>query len=280
MFGWQNCYKLTDGKLELVATADVGPRIIFFGEIGGKNLLSINGSQAGRSGDQEWLVYGGHRVWAAPEDPYFSYLPDNSSVRVSVNEMLGEITLTCTANETNLQKTMILRVATGGGFVIRDVITNCGPSPIRTASWGITAFIPGGTAMLATKEDLPENRLQAHFSLNLWPYTDLSDPCFDFTNDLILIYQQFCKAPQKIGAWMKAPCLSYLLGNHLVVMRSNTCSLSSELFPDRGSNIEIYVNPDLLELEFLSPWKVIGPGESVWHEQSLELLIKKNGSFD
>lgn len=37
--GWQNCYKVSNGVVELVATADVGPRLIRFGFVGGETSL-------------------------------------------------------------------------------------------------------------------------------------------------------------------------------------------------------------------------------------------------
>ena len=37
--GWHNCYRVSNGEVELVVTGDVGPRIIRFGFVGGQNLL-------------------------------------------------------------------------------------------------------------------------------------------------------------------------------------------------------------------------------------------------
>lgn len=37
--GWPNCYRLSDEKLELVATSDVGPRIVWLGLVGGGNVF-------------------------------------------------------------------------------------------------------------------------------------------------------------------------------------------------------------------------------------------------
>src|SRR5215469_11064337 len=37
--GWPNCYKVSNGEVELIVTGDVGPRIIRFGFAGGQNLL-------------------------------------------------------------------------------------------------------------------------------------------------------------------------------------------------------------------------------------------------
>ena len=37
--GWPNCVELTNGKVKLVATTDVGPRIMHFGFVDGQNVF-------------------------------------------------------------------------------------------------------------------------------------------------------------------------------------------------------------------------------------------------
>ena len=37
--GWKNCYRVTNGEIELIVTGDVGPRVIRFGFVGGQNLF-------------------------------------------------------------------------------------------------------------------------------------------------------------------------------------------------------------------------------------------------
>ena len=37
--GWKNCYRVSNGEVELIVTGDVGPRIIRFGFVGGQNLF-------------------------------------------------------------------------------------------------------------------------------------------------------------------------------------------------------------------------------------------------
>jgi hypothetical protein len=39
--GWPNCYKISNGEVELIVTSDVGPRIMRYGFVGGQNLLKV-----------------------------------------------------------------------------------------------------------------------------------------------------------------------------------------------------------------------------------------------
>jgi len=67
--GWPNCYRVSNGDIELIVTGDVGPRIIRFGFVGGQNLFKEFSDQLGRSGEDKFQLRGGDRVWKAPEDP-------------------------------------------------------------------------------------------------------------------------------------------------------------------------------------------------------------------
>src|SRR5260370_33908710 len=66
--GWQNCYRMTNGEVELVMTGDVGPRIIRYAFTGGRNVFHVFADQAGKSGESNWPSRRGHRVWVAPDD--------------------------------------------------------------------------------------------------------------------------------------------------------------------------------------------------------------------
>lgn len=79
--GWPSCIKLTNGHIELIATTDVGLRIIRFGFVGGQNLLKEYEDQVGKTGGDTWRIYGGHRLWHAPEDPRRTYYPDNAPIK-------------------------------------------------------------------------------------------------------------------------------------------------------------------------------------------------------
>lgn len=80
--GWPGSYWLTNGSLELVVTSDVGPRIIHVGFVDGENLVKVFADQAGKTGGDQWRIYGGHRLWHSPEDKVRTYEPDNHPVRV------------------------------------------------------------------------------------------------------------------------------------------------------------------------------------------------------
>src|SRR3954471_9336933 len=90
--GWPNCFRVSNGEVELVLTSDVGPRIMRFGFAGGQNFFRELEDQMGTSGESEWVARGGHRLWIAPEDPVKSYDPENGPVAVKVEDGVIEAT--------------------------------------------------------------------------------------------------------------------------------------------------------------------------------------------
>jgi len=64
--GWHNCYRVSNGEVELIVTGDVGPRVIRFGFVGGQNLFKEYADQMGKTGEEKFQLRGGSRVWKAP----------------------------------------------------------------------------------------------------------------------------------------------------------------------------------------------------------------------
>src|SRR3954469_10810630 len=81
--GWKNNLRLSNGAVELIVTLDVGPRILSYKLAGGKNVFKEFADQLGKSGETDWMVRGGHRLWASPEDTTRTYYGDNGPVAYS-----------------------------------------------------------------------------------------------------------------------------------------------------------------------------------------------------
>ena len=84
--GWPNSYYLSNGEIELVVTGDVGPRIIHIGFIGGQNMFYELEEQLGKSGGDEFRLYGGHRIWVGPERLEVSWISDNAAPEITLGE--------------------------------------------------------------------------------------------------------------------------------------------------------------------------------------------------
>src|SRR5271165_736212 len=145
--GWANCYRVSNGEIEVIVTGDVGPRIIRFGFVGGQNLFKEFPDQLGRSGEEKFQLRGGDRVWKAPEDPVATWAPDNAPVEVRPTPT-GLVAREPVEPLTNLQKEIEISMAPSGtGVTVSHRITNRSLFPLEYSVWALTMMAPGGVAI-------------------------------------------------------------------------------------------------------------------------------------
>lgn len=267
--GWANCACLVNGIVDLIVTADVGPRIIRYGFIGQENEMCEVASTMGLTGGDEWRIYGGHRLWHSPEDKQRTYEPDNTPV------MWKEIrdgikTMQEMERGTGIKKEMEITLSDNTSKVwILHRLTNSGLWPVRLSAWSITAMAPGGKQIIPLSGE--DTGLLPNQCIVLWPYTKLNDPriCFG-ANYIILEQDAGIKHPFKIGLSSTTGRAVYFNHNHLFVKRySHTKNVR---YPDFGASYETYASDLMLEMETLSPLTVLEPGTSIEHGESRELI--------
>ncbi len=278
--GWKNNLKISNGAAELIVTLDVGPRILSYGPAGGKNVFKEFADQFGKSGESEWMIRGGHRLWAAPEDTTRTYAPDNGPV--SYQEVEPGVVRFTPAPEMayGLQKEIVVRLAPSGTLVtVVHRITNIGLSATDLAPWAVTALAPGGTEIIPLPPKRPHPggpksaRSAADFAPNMliatWPYTDFQDPRWHFGSAFITL-KQAARGPTKLGLSHRTGAVGYLNNGVLFVKRFTF--QEGRPYPDGGVNFETFTNEDMLECESLGPLARVAPGQSVEHTEQWELF--------
>lgn len=264
--GWPNCYRMTNGEVEVILTTDVGPRVMRYGFTGSDNVFVEFHEQLGRSGEKEWMARGGHRLWAAPERIPETYALDNSPVEATVSEMSVSL-LQPVEPETGLRKTMSVSLAsTGSGVTVTHRIENTRPAPRRLAVWGLTQMAPGGLAIAAfPPRGSHEEILLPTNPLTMWAYTNFADPRWTFTQKYVTLRNApENKEPQKAGLFNPKTVGAYLNSGTLFVKRSEAPG-NSENYPDFGCSFETFTNHAFLELETLAPLVDLKQGESATH---------------
>ncbi len=261
--GWK-CIRLTNGKVELVVTRDIGPRIIRYGFVGGPNLLGEIPADKGGRGEKEWHNRGGHRLWIAPEANPWSYEPDNEPYASAEAIPNGVRTRQLPGPITHVEKQMdiTLDMATGG-VKIDHRLTNRGDAPVRLAPWAVTVVGLGGTAIIPLPKKVPHTEcLVPVQKVALWSYTDFADPRWTFGSDYIFFRQDPAIAkPQKIGLRTSEGWVAYQRENLLFFKKFG--ELPGAEYPDMDVNFETFTNHEILELEALGPMATLAPGESV-----------------
>ena len=262
--GWPNCYRLTNGEVEVVATTDVGPRLIRCGFARGPNLFKEFRDQIGKSGEPDWQPRGGHRLWLAPESVVLSYGLDNSPVSASIQA--DSITLTqVVEKETGFRKQITIRLA-NSGFEVVHRLENTNHHAATVAPWALTMMAPGGTAVTEFPPRATHSQaLQPTNPLVMWGYTNFSDPRWKFTEKYLILRQDpQAASPVKAGLWSPRTWQAYLLGTDLFV-KSTPVEKGPGSYPDMGCSLETFTNADFLEMETLGPLAAVPPQGAVTH---------------
>ncbi|GAG60156.1 unnamed protein product [marine sediment metagenome] len=188
--GWKNCIRMTNGEVEIVVTTDVGPRIVRFGFVGDQNLFREFKQQQGKTGGDKWLIYGGHRLWHAPEEKLRTYFPDNNPVDYNWNGKTLKLIQSIEAT-TGIQKEMEINLGSNNNNVrILHRLINKNLWGIEMAPWALSVMAQGGRAIIPQEPyGSGEENLLPVRSLVLWPYTEMKDPRFIWGTKFIQVKQ-------------------------------------------------------------------------------------------
>ena len=277
--GWPNCIRLTNGSIELIATTDVGPRIIRLAFVDGGNLFKEYESMMGATGGEEWRIYGGHRFWHAPEASPRTYAPDNTPIDFTWD---GSTLVLKQPTEpaTGIQKEMEVTLSpTEDRVTLLHRHTNRNLWPVTLAPWALTVMVQGGRAIFPQEAygPHPEFLLPAR-PLVLWRYTDMTDPRWTWGSRYIQLRQDPDQsAPQKVGLLNKQGWAAYALGGNVFIKRYACAEDAS--YPDHGCNTETFTNADMLEVESLGPLAELPPdGGTVEHAERWYLFRAELGT--
>jgi len=279
---WGKCISISNGSIELIATVDIGPRIIRFGKIGGENVMFEDTSDllnkeeckelfAEKFGAEKgvWHIRGGHRLWMSPEYLPRTYYPDNEPVKYEItangviltppaqvwNQVQYEIEITMDEKEDKVS--------------INHKITNIAPFNTEFSPWALTVLAQGG------KEIIPQNTkdtgLLGNRLLALWPYTKMTDKRV-FWGDKYITLRQDPNADSafKLGMDSEHCWAAYLIHGDMFVKYYE--SNPDGTYPDGGMNFETYTAKYFLEMETLGELKSVAPGETVSHKETWKYI--------
>ncbi|PWU11333.1 MAG: hypothetical protein C5B47_01045, partial [Verrucomicrobia bacterium] len=198
--GWKETLRLFNDVVELMITLEVGPRILSYRHHRGKNVFKQYPEQLGKSEETQWRIRGGHRLWTAPEDLAITYHIDNVPITFSESPG-GEILLTSYQTEPiKIRKEIALKLEESSHVMVRHSIINEGKTDLMLSPWALTVMAPGGLEIIPQPplgehpHDLLPNR-----KMILWPYTDLSDPRWNFGTRYITLKHAADSLPTKLG---------------------------------------------------------------------------------
>ncbi len=267
--GLPNCIRVSNGRIDIIATTEVGPRILFYGPTGGENVFAHFPESSKTTALGTWKPYGGHRLWVWPEIFPATYAPDNDPIEHWREGDLG-LLLRQPIDAAGMQKEMHITVsATGTSVRLEQTVTSHTLWPVEIAAWAISVVRCGTSIIPRVPFQTHDDYVPVTQPLALCAFTDLQDARFTLGLKYLLLRADPSRlGSQKIGLRNKQEWCAHLVNNTLFVKRFSHDEQAT--YPDYGVNTEVYVEGSFQELELLGPRRVVPPGESLtfseeWH---------------
>ncbi len=251
------------GHFEVTVPTGYGPRLLGLRHDRSPDILLRMEPEAGitTEGVGTFHFRGGHRLWAAPEVPWVTYVPDDDPCEVTFRD--GVIRVAGSVDAAGFAKELAVSVG-GEELIVDHTLRWTGPGAVRAAAWSITQLPRGGTAVLPVVGINNGTALQADRSLVIWPYTDLSDPRLSFRPAAVVL--DSAAGPKlKFGSGPAPGRVGYLREGWLF-LKSVTPANAGD-YADRGAVAQVFCNEEFCELESLGPLVELEAGSEVRHRE-------------
>ena len=169
--------RLASPHLWVEVLAAAGPRIVRFGLDGDStNALAETPGIGWQTPHGRYELFGGHRLWFAPEDPDRVAVPDDAGLVIQREDeglrLIGRM-----EPGTGLVRTIAVQLSpTGPTATVRHELANHGSTAIELAPWSITQLPLGGRVILPQRPAVHGHAVRPNRAFVLWPYTSWDDP--------------------------------------------------------------------------------------------------------
>jgi hypothetical protein len=208
-----------------------------------------------------WRIYGGHRIWVAPESDE-TYYPDNMPV---VHSLIGDVLRVEQGMDEYLNVQKFLDVSFDADDLacvwLRHTIRNVGSSTIKLGIWTVSAMAYG------TVLSVPFAGAQGGFTpqrfISLWGNTDICDPRLCWETDRLVFRHTADSRYFKIGLWCQAGAARSI--SHGQALEKHFDVFADRTYPDNNVNIEVFQCRHMMEFEVLGPLMELAPNEEASH---------------
>jgi hypothetical protein len=263
---------LENDFLRLEYLSQAGPRIVRLSLAGSSdNLLAETPDVSWETPYGLYHLYGGHRLWCAPEKAGITSQPDDLDLQI---ELIAQGVRLIGARQPagGISKVLEIWLQAGRPEVsLRHCLTNHNDAPVELAPWAITQLPLGGQAILPQPtQPVDADGLQPNRFLVLWPYTQWCDPRLKLGDEMIIVNGIPLADKFKIGYNNRCGWAGYLRQGIFFGKRFDFQEHSR--YADFGCNLEIYCDHRFLELETLGPLCALAPGESIDYKEEWVIL--------
>ena len=277
--GFGNCLEIANDFVRVVVTLDFGPRVIRYSFTNGENILYEDTDRvffsSGKAFDERygegsvWYVYGGHRIWTAPEKYPQTYYPDNDPVDYQLTAS-GAVFTAPVQRVNQYGYTLEVSLREDSSEVqLRYRVTNYGQDPVTLAPWAITALSQGGTEIVPQPDC--DTFTAPNRQIALWPSARMTDRRLTWLDRYMILRQdREAKRNFKFGINSQHGFAMYFNRGDLFVKRFPV--IVDGYYPDGGMSFETFTNGLFLEMESLGELKTLMPGESTCHTETWTLF--------
>ncbi|MDE7280615.1 MAG: hypothetical protein K2N36_02610, partial [Ruminiclostridium sp.] len=271
------CIKMENETATVIVTVDVGPRVIYYGLNGKSNIFredinrdSFNDKKQLHDffeTEENWYIYGGHRLWSSPESYPESYTPDNHPVPY---EIKGNSIKLCPEDRVKVgeRHTMTVTMDENTSKVtVNHTIQNIADFEIKLAPWCLTVAEKGGVEIVPQCTE--DTGLLSNRRAVFWAYSDVRDPRFFICDKYITLAQTDREQAFKIGVNNEDGWGAYLNGGQLFIKRFDFDKDGE--YPDYSVNYETYTNQFIMEIESLGTLETLRPGEFTEYNEYWEV---------
>jgi hypothetical protein len=258
------CLCMTNGVIEMKIPLQFGIRIIYCALAGRENIFYEQPAEdTALCTPEGWRIYGGHRIWSAPESEK-TYYPDNSPVSYAIIDR--GVRVEQQADEyLSIQKTLEICFddADPHSVSLRHGIKNVGSSAAKCSVWTISAMDYG--AVLSVPFAGSKGGWTPKRFISLWGDTDMCDPRLYCEPGKMVFRHSADDRYFKMGLWCQAgeaTCVS-----HGQVLEKHFDVYADQEYPDNSVNLEVFQCRQMMEFELLVPLKSLKPGEEVWQTE-------------
>jgi len=264
---WGKVLWLSDNHAEVAVALEFGIRVVHLSCPGMENLFYEQPADLsdGNATPQGWKLYGGHRMWLAPESDA-SYYPDNEPVSYTIT---GNSVLVEQKRDpwTGIRKQLRLTFRENA-IDLENIFINDTDQMMEGGSWGVNSLSGGGVAKIDFAGTDPGDYVPRRV-VSLWADTNIHDPRLQFTKHSLTATQLPLEDYFKLGLYCDPGKAVYENKGQRFILTFGAYGIENH--PDNGCNFELYLAKEFMELETLGIKRCLLPGEAASHTETWQL---------
>ena len=265
---------LDNGIIEVGIPLNYGLRISHFSFYKGENVFFEQPmGMKDLTTEEGWRIRGGHRLWIAPESEKV-YYPDNEPISYKLlRDETGEGVEIIQREDPwrHIKKSMKIFFHGKSGLKVLHKVENTSDKELCCSLWAISSMAPGGVEHIPL--EIREDGMDHWHRISLWDYTNLGDPRAQYTREEIRLVHLPIAERYKIGVGHPFGPVWYKNGEVIFTKSFPFCR--EWKYPDGNVCYETFLCKHMVEMESLSRYETILPGDSMEHLEIWELRIQK-----